>query len=368
MKKLSFQGASGWIQFNEQQEVPSFIEIYQFRNGIPVQIGIYDPFTQNVTFDMEYFPEYIPRDIFETFYELLPSWLGGLMLTAQVILFCVISFNMVLLILWRKESEIKASSPILSMLIIVGCYLHCVAPVLTVVSRMLVINNTVILNSLCNVSFWSESIGLDLISATLLLRMLRVHHIFKQFQPVSKYWSDKYLFIYALLICMGKVCLLLLQTSIDHLHPETQREYVPTSIPPYYKATLHCINSALGLWIILSFLYSAVLLLLVLFLAIQTRHISKNDFKDTKKVNFFVFLVVIVLAIAISLEVVFIEAGIDIGADVSEWLAYFAVAVICQVCLFAPKTVPLVMNKFTYIGSEGRNVEQKSQGTNITSL
>ena len=368
MKKLSFQGASGWIQFNEQQEVPSFIEIYQFRNGTTVQIGIYDPFTQNVTFDMEYFPEYIPRDIFETFYELLPSWLGGLMLTAQVILFCVISFNMVLLILWRKESEIKASSPILSMLIIIGCYLHCIAPVLTVVSRMLVINNTVILNSLCNVSFWSESIGLDLIFATLLLRMLRVHHIFKLLQPISIYWSDKYLFIYALLICMGKVCLLILQTSIDHLHPETQREYVPTSIPPYYKATLHCTNSALGLWIILSFLYSAVLLLLVLFLAIQTRHISKNDFKDTKKVNFFVFLVVIALAIAISLEVVFVEAGIDIGADVSEWLAYFAVAVICQVCLFAPKTVPLVMNKFTYIGSEGRNVKQKLQGTNITSL
>ena len=57
---------------------------------------------------------------------------------------------------------------------------------------------------------------------------------------------------------MGKVCLLALQTSIDHMHPETRREYVPT-------AYLH------------------------------------------------------------------------IGADVSEWLAYFAVIVICHVCLFAPK-------------------------------
>ena len=65
------------------------------------------------------------------------------MVTIQVILFCIISMNMILLILWREESEIKASGPILSMLIIIGCYLHCVAPVLTVVSRMLVINNTV---------------------------------------------------------------------------------------------------------------------------------------------------------------------------------------------------------------------------------
>ena len=87
MIKLSFQGASGWIEFNEQQEVPSFIDIFQFRSGTPVQIGVYDPFARNVTFDMEYFPEYIPKDTFETFYDLIPSWLGGLMLTAQVILF-----------------------------------------------------------------------------------------------------------------------------------------------------------------------------------------------------------------------------------------------------------------------------------------
>ena len=160
------------------------------------------------------------------------------------------------------------------------------------------------------------------------------------------------------------MCLLVLQTSVDQLRPEIQREHVPSAIPPYYKVTLHCTSSALCLWIFLSLLYSTVLLLLVLFLAIQTRHVSKNDFKDTKKVNFFIFLVVVVLAITISLKVVFVEAGIDIGADVSEWLAYFAVAVICQACLFAPKTIPLLVNKFMYIGNDGGKIKRKSQCTN----
>ena len=123
-----------------------------------------------------------------------------------------------------------------------------------------------------------------------------------------------------------------------------------------------------SLWVFLSLSYTAVLLFLVLFLAIQTRHVHKDNFKDTKKVNFFVFLVVVVLAITISLEVVFVEAGIDIGADVSKWLAYFAVAVICQFCLFAPKTVPLLVNKFVYAGNEGQNVKQKSQSKNTTTL
>lgn len=366
LKKLSFQGASSWIQFNEQQEVPSFIDIFQFRNGTPVRIGAYDPFTHNITFNMEYFPEYIPRDSFETFNELLPSWLGGLMLTAQIILFCIISVSMVLLILLREKSEIKASSPILSMLIIIGCYLLSIAPIVTVVLRMFVLENTVLLEFLCSTRFWSESIGLDLIFATLLLRLLRVHHIFKMSpQQISKYWLDKYLFIYAILICTGKVCLLILHTSIDHLRPEIHREYIPSAIPPYYKATFHCTSSAFGLWLFLSLLYSAVLLLFVLFLAVQTRHVDKNDFKDTKKVNFFVFLVVVVLVITISFQLVFVEAGIDIGADVSEWLAYFIIAMNCQACLFAPKVVPLLANKFVYTGSKGRNVKRKSQSTNI---
>ena len=29
MRKVLFQGASGWIEFNKQQEVPSFIDIFQ---------------------------------------------------------------------------------------------------------------------------------------------------------------------------------------------------------------------------------------------------------------------------------------------------------------------------------------------------
>ena len=58
-------------------------------------------------------------------------------------------------------------------------------------------------------------------------------------------------------------------------------------------------------------LCSAVALGVVL--AIQTHYVHKNNFKDTKKVNFFfIFLVTVVV----------IEAGIDISADVSKWLAY----------------------------------------------
>ena len=368
LKKVSFQGASGWIQFNEKQEVPSFIDIFQFRNGSPLQIGTYDPIAQNVTFITEYFPKFIPKDTFETSYILLPSWLGGLMLTLQAILLGIITINMVLIIWWRRDSKIKASSLVLNMLITAGCYLLWAAPVFTITLRMVVINNAVFLTFLCNASFWLESIGLDLIFATLLLRLLRVHHIFRMSQQISKYWMDRFLFIYVILICTGKVCLLTVEALVDYIHPEPQREYVPTSTPPYYEVTPRCSSNKQSLWLFLSLLYSAVLLLLVLFLATQTRHIRNTDFKDTKKVNLFVFLVAVIFTTASSLRVVFSEADIDIGADVAEWLAYFAVALICQLCLFAPKTMPLVVNKFVCMGNEGRSVKQKPLSYTCTML
>ena len=38
--KAFVQGASGWVFFNEQQEVPSFVDVFQFRNGALVQSGV----------------------------------------------------------------------------------------------------------------------------------------------------------------------------------------------------------------------------------------------------------------------------------------------------------------------------------------
>ena len=361
LKKLSFQGASGRIEFNEHQEVPSFVDIFQIQNKSLVLIGIYDPFTKNVTFT-EHISAYVPRDSFETIYDLLPSWLGGCMLTAQAILFCTISGNLLLLLCWRSKIEIKATSPILSVLIMVGCYLLCTASTLQIVQRMIEITNITLLSAMCNIEAWFKSIGLDLILATLFLKLLRVHHIFKLSTSIKRYWFDKYIFFYVLLICAGKVCLHGIWTAIDPINPEARKEYVPSSTPPYYKATLHCSSNLFGIWLLFTLVYSGILLLLVLFMAIQTRHVKKDDFKDTKKVNLFIFSTVIILAIGIPLWLIFDAVRVEIGADVSEWLTYFSVTLMCQLCLFAPKTVPLALRNFNiYTESSGTEVKSKSQ-------
>ena len=344
LKKISLQGASGWIHFGEDQESPSYVNIFQIQNKTAEHIGVYDPFTQNITFTTKFTSfRNIPPDMFETIYNLLPLWLLGCMLVGQGILFIIITTNLVLILKWRKVKEVKAISPLLSILMLIGCYILSLAPVILAVSRMLMIKNDDLSTSLCILKSWA-SIGIELIFATLFWRMLRIHRIFhtKQMTVMNDYWVNGYLFIYSLLICMGKIVLLIIWNSVDPIKSEINQVYISASDRlPYYQATLRCRISRV--WSIIILLYSGVLLFMVVVLAIQTRHIKNNLYKDTKKVNIFIFLVVIILTIAKLFLFVFDELGIETGANVSEWLAYLTIPLLCQGFLFIPKILPLAL-------------------------
>ena len=346
LKHVTFQGASGRIDFSENQGSPTHVNIFQVQRGKPQLIGVYNPYSHNVTLT-EAAPHNndIPPDTFDTVFQLLPPWLGACILVAQVTLFGLITTNLVLIILWRKEREVKAISPLLSIFMMIGCYFLCAAPLFMTMYRMLVITDDMVLvTALCNLKIWPSLIGMELILSTLFLKLLRIYHIFheKQMTEMSKYWEDKYLVVYALLICFGKVLLLILWNSIDPIYSENYLEYVPACTGlPYYQTTTHCVTSVV--WSSITLLYSGVLLFMVVVLAIETRHIKNDPYKDTKKVNAFIFLVVIVLAISVPLRHIFDEIQIEIGANVVEWLGYFFLSLLCQICLFVPKTLPLAV-------------------------
>ena len=349
LKNVTFQGASGRIDFSQNQGSPTFVNIFQVQNGNPKLIGVYDPFSHNVTLtEAALHVSDIPRDTFETIYELLPPWLGGCIAVAQITLFGLITINLILIIWWKRERDIKATSPLFSTLMMIGCYSLCAAPLFQTVYRMFVIDNMVLVTSLCHLKIWA-SVGIELILSTLFLRLLRIYRIFhaKQMTMMNDYWMDKYLLIYVLSICMGKVFLLILWNSITPISSKTVLEYVPSGLGgtgfPHYMATTHCIISPV--WLAITLLYSGILLLMVVVLAIETRHVENDLHKDTKKVNVFIFLVVIVLAITVPLWIIFEKINIKIGA-VFEWLAFFSVPLLCQICLLAPKTLPLAI-KFT---------------------
>ena len=350
LRSISFQGATGRVHFGENQENVASIDIFQVINGTPELIGVYDQFPQSITFTGNA-PQNrniaIPNDTFETDYELLPLWLAGCIIVTQGILFCMTTANLIFIIMWRKKREIKATSPILSMLMMAGCYILCMGPILLAVlftTYSAVVENSRLLTFLC-VSKGFATIGLEFIFATLLFRLLRIQHIFrsKRMAPMSNHWLDRYLLVYVLFVCAGKVVLVILWNSVDPIHPVIYRKYISESSKlPHYVANLECMSNSSSVWLVIMSMYSGLLLLLVLILAVMTRHIKYSMYKDTKKVNLFIFLVVLVLAIVLPLREFFHDLRSQIGVVVSEWLAYFSVQLLCQVCLFIPKTLPLV--------------------------
>ena len=167
LKHVTFQGASGRIDFSESQGSPTHVNILQINLGKPKLIGVYDPYSRNVTLTGAA-PRVsnVPPDTFDTVHHLLPPWLGASIVVAQVALFGLIITNLILIIWWKKERELKAISPLLSLLMMIGCYFLCIAPLFLIMYRMIAIDNMALITSLCYLKVWA-SIGIELILSTL---------------------------------------------------------------------------------------------------------------------------------------------------------------------------------------------------------
>lgn len=346
LKNLSFQGASspGRVQFNGNQEISSYVSVFQIQNGIQKLVGMYDPSVRNVTINVNVSD--VPDDTFSTESHLLPVWLGVCIILTQVALLSLTTANLILILVWRKNEEIKATSPILSTLMMVGCYFLCLKPIIVVMYRMFELSK-IYAEPLCFLEHITW-IGFELILATLFFKILRIHHIFRERQMtmMSKYWIDRYLLVYVIIVCLGKAILLLLWYSTDRYQPRVDRVYVTTPVA-HYVGTLHCTSVNSDVWTAITLLYSGVILFMSMILAVMTRHI-RSIYKDTKKVNLFIFSVVLSLAVTVPLWIVYhFHEGRETESNVMEWLICFPIPLLCQICLFVPKTLPLALKKIS---------------------
>ena len=342
LDNVSFQGAAGYVKFNSYREAGSSVNIFQVQSGQPVLVGVYNPNSDDLSLNNSRLLSAVPADRFETVYELLPQWLMIIIFSICGLSYILTTVILVLFLYFRNKPEIKATSPYLSLMMFAACYLVYTASVMRTIHRSFVIGTNAF-TAVCNVEIWCGSIGFDIIFATLFVKLLRIYHVFGVFRKTSKYWSDQYLFLGVMLICSGGVLILILWTAIDIIHLETSEMYVPNAQPPYYMATTRCSSTNLGIWLAAAFSYTGVIILLVMFLAIQTRHVKLQNFKDTKKVNAYIFTTVIVLAIVLPLWYVFdTRVNSLIGGHIALTVGFLSVGVFCQLLLFAPKTIPLL--------------------------
>ena len=271
----------------------------------------------------------------------IPLWFATLEIT---ICFIIVTIMLILYLYYQNTAEIKATSVTLSMLIFIGCYLLLVSLILITIRSHFKVNFEFrVLNSVfCHIIVWFNRMGfpLPLISATLLVKMLRVYHIFNTFRKkISKLSSDLALGVFILVIVSPNILILILFSSLSsYTLQATEIEKVG-----YIEVGVQC-EGGLTLFLMLMLIYLLILMLAVVSVAIKSRKIRMREFRDTKKVNALIFILVLLVTQIPSYWLI-----LDHGNDQNGWrsntvlhVGYTLSVLSCQFCLFLPKILPSV--------------------------
>ena len=340
---ISFEGISGHVQFNNNYDIEARVYItLESRDGISNNIGFYDQLLSgNLFIDKIMLLSDLPRDQLPTKYNLIPLPVAILLTILVFLCLLLTTIMFILFIKYRQHSEVKATSPYLSLLMFVGSYFILIS---TFIQALLTAiespTNNAASATLCGSIISGNTVGVNLIFSTLLLRMLRIHHIFSYFGKTGKIWSDKVLAVIVLIIVGGDIVLLLIWFLVDPFTVKNVTIYQVDGTPPYYEISQYCSSDNIGVWFSLVFGKVGILFAIVLFLAIKTRKIQRKNFKDTKKVNIYIFLTVMIIATLIPVWFLLEGTGNVIGTGIVIYVAFGATGLFCQLMLFAPKVLP----------------------------
>ena len=337
LENVSFEGASGSVEFNSEKEVSSVVEIFQVINGTSEPFGLYNPDDdKQLTLLLP-----LPPNDFKVRALLLPLWVSTFFNIYVFFWIFVTTFVVVFLYLFKHRPEVKASSPALSVAMFIGCYFLFISTLTRNITRGYAVTDFNIFTLLCNIEAWFGMIGLTLIFSALLMKLLRIRQIFKAHGKMSRFWKNKYMMLSILTICSGIVVLLILWTALDKIHIVTITTQQPRAIPPFFDRHSECSNNTVGIWVLIFLAYNGVLMLIIVFVAVQTRKIRLSNFKNTKKINIFLTLTCMTLSILAPLWYTITE---DVLQHIITCFGLSCTGVYCQVTIFIPRVFITIIN------------------------
>ena len=341
MAGLSFQGAGGLVQFNEYQGVYRSVEVNWIINRNQIYIGKYNP-SNPTMFNVSIMKDDVPKDTPSKVLIAIP--LPGMVFLYTMVIAVVglITGQLALLIHCRNHKAVKATDPYLSLLMFTGCYLLCCSSAATTTISSFDIQPiiyTVILNS-CIIFAVN---GLCLILVTLFIKLLRIYRIFvlQDRFKLGKYWRNVFLILIVLTLTAIPNTLVILLIVFD---------------APTYKSTIVVItrgsttraekriNPSLSgntyLFLLVG-IYFVLFQLMIVFIAIRTRKIKYENFKDTKKVNLFVTVLSFTFALGVPIAVILSAQRNEPAVSAVIATIMLIVAAGSQLILFLPKLWPI---------------------------
>ena len=321
--------------FGNNKGLHSRVSIFQIKHETAEKIGSFDLLSEQIFLGRNLSAK-VPTDEIPRNYRFLPS---AAVVFLSIVTGMCISLTTIILFLfiyYRNAAEIKATSPKLSLFMFVGSYLLW-GSTLALILISAVVNEGPFV---CSTVSWSAALGMNFIFATLLVRILRIYRVFTYFGKLGKRWSDGVLCVVVLSIVGVEGVILLVWTVADAFTIQDVEIYQARTAQPYYEVVQFCSSDSLRTWLTLVFSEMGVVMLLVALLAYKTRKIRRKHFKDTKKVNIYIFMSILLICVAMPQWWVLRTNNFPAASLVIVFVGFGGNALLCQILLFIPKVVP----------------------------
>ena len=308
-ESVSFKGVSKNIDFTvHRHHAQSIIKISQIQKNHIVSVGLYYNSTYENISNLTYFGDFIwigdgpPKDTPNIEDDKLPLWI-------QVVVYIICAFGCLLIgffiltnCICRKRRVIKASSPDINALILLGCLFGIVSVILYTIA---VDTNTpnVIQSLSCNLTVWGVNVMFTVSFGALLAKTWRVYAVFRNPWTKRRIYKNHMLFV--IVMCMLGVDILVLTIWMIVSPLEIQRTELTS--PEVITVVSYCGIKSQGIYCCLVLIgYKCLLLVLGCFLAIQTRKIKAKCFNDAKYIAIAIYGVFLTVMVGLPLAIFFL--------------------------------------------------------------
>lgn len=346
LSMLTFQGATGLLTFSHNEGSAALqvsIDILQFRSSQYVQIGSYNVTNNHLNLNATVLDK-LPSGKLNRVYVLYTDWQAALLVTLVALCFCYTTMSLFLFVCYRNQPEIKATSRALSICLFIGCY------VLLTTSMFHTINSSMDAHGrsefyrafVCVFDVFLLYIGFDVVFATVIAKTLRIYHIFKTFGKVSRLFTDSKLFFLIFVVVAIRLNLLIAWISFNTPRIVDVEWLATHTVPPVMLVQEECRAENVNLWVALHTGYSLVQMLVMVMLAILTRKIKRQNYKDSKKINSLVASLIITSCYFLTLWTL-LRNGAVILSRVTYGVCPMLMAFFCQAFLVSPKVMPSLL-------------------------
>ena len=344
---VDFEGMSGRISFNESSRAPvSVINVFQFE-----YLSSTKQSQVNLIGELYYgeFRSYANGSfILDTYMrQIITVHLAAVVIVTLVVSVVAIVLCMLQLanVLCGHHKFVRANSPSLNHLIFSGCYLFLVAALLIAIEGRIdfSISTYPTLYSVFYSTFiWCISMGYSLIFGTVCIKTYRVYYIFANFKRTGLLLSDTPLIIIVLVLLLLDLLLNAAWNLSDPWTLETTERKFNGDIIQVLPAG-NC--NYFVYWVVSLLIYKGILLVIVLYTSIVTRHVHKREFKYTKNINMLVYLLVLLMGVGVPVYAICSQIEHRSVTLIFMILStiLIAVPILCVVFLFLPPILPLLM-------------------------